>query len=548
MNKTWKNVLMIFLFSIFLSIVLFANPLYRGHDTTFHLANILAIEELLEEGNFFSLIIPKVASNLGYGTRIFYPPASHTITALISFLFSPEVSFKTVHFLTIFLSGISMHFLALKFSKSKYLALFSSLFYISMPYFLSDIYIRCALAESFLFIFLPLILLGLIYLLEGNIKKFYPLFTIGYIGGILSHLTLMVYMTFLFAIFLLIYSKQFFKKEKIIPFIISCIIILLCTSFFTVPLIVHKLLGDYAVFQNGYMARDISYYALSIFDFNPFRKVANSLVQHYFPVVVNILLIFTLLFRKKIEFPSYTKGLFILGLISFIMSSILFPWDYLPYSFQIIQFPWRMQTFVIIVVSLFAPFCLKLLKDKIIVNTLIIIGLMIGSSVAIHFSWDVLIDFDNISWVDGMGWGYEYLPSNTLSNLTYFENRDRCEIKVLEDSKTDILIIENKIEKIKFCVSNLDDEISVEIPRIFYFGYSLQNEDGETLDLYESENGFLETKIEENGTYQLNYVGFPISRMISFISIFLFYGIYYVTYLKKKNMLASFLTNSKQKL
>jgi len=537
MNKTWKSILLIFLFSCFLSTLLFANPLYRGHDTTFHVANILAIEELIEEGKAFSLVIPNVAYNLGYGTRIFYPPLAHTLTGVLSFLFSTTIAFKIVHFLTIFLSGVSMYFLAFKFSNSKYLALFSSLFYISMPYFLSDIYIRCALAESFLFIFIPLILLGLIYLLEGDIKRFYPFFVIGYVGGMLSHLTLMVYGTVLFGIFLLIYWKQFFTKERFIPFIKACFIILLCTLFFLVPLIVHKINGSYAVFQDGYMARDISYASLNIFDFNPFQKLENSVVEHYFPVVVTILLFFTYYFRNRIHFPKYTKGLLIFGLIAFIMSSVLFPWNHLPYSFQIIQFPWRMETFFVVIVSLFAPFCLSIIKKRKIVSTLIVIGLLVGSSLSIHFSWDVLIDFDNISWVDGMGWGYEYLPTSASYNLTYLENRSSDEIIPIEENNTFISILENDTPNLTFSVSSLEEEITVEIPRIFYFGYRLTHQDGTTFELYENENGFLETKIKEEGIYALTYVGFPISRVISFMSCVLFSFIYYFTYLKRKNKL-----------
>lgn len=548
MNKTWKNILLIFLFATFLSILLFISPLHRGHDTTFHVANILAIEELLEKGNIFSLIVPNVASNLGYGTRIFYPPLSHTLTAALGLFFSTTASFRLIHFLTIFLSGVSMFFLAQKFSSSKRLALFSSLFYMAMPYFLSDIYIRCALAESFLFIFIPLILLGIIYLLEGDAQKFYPLFVIGYVGGMLSHLTMMVYATFLFGIFLLIYSKEFFRKEKLIPFIKACFVVLLCTLFFLTPLIVHKIFGDYAVFQDGYMARDIYYAALKIFDFNPFRKLDNGTIEYYFPVVVNILLVFTYFFRKKITFPKYTKGLFIFGFISFIMSSVLFPWDYLPYSFQMIQFPWRMQTFLVVVVSLFAPLCLSVIKESRLVYTLIVISLLIGSSMSIHFAWDVLIDFDNISWVDGMGWGYEYLPSATIKNFTYFENRNSNEIILLEESEAEISILKNEVPNLTFSVSNLESEISIELPRIFYFGYQLTLDGIDTLDLYENENGFMETKITENGVYELTYIGYPISRLVSFASIFIFSGIYFYTYSKKKNKLGSCLTKRKQKL
>ena len=92
-----------------------------------------------------------------------------------------------------------------RFSKNKLLAFIASVIYLSSSYHLNEIYVRDAEAESILFIFLPLVILGVKELLEGNKKWFYPCFIIGYVGGILSHFTMMIYVTIFLAITLLFF-------------------------------------------------------------------------------------------------------------------------------------------------------------------------------------------------------------------------------------------------------------------------------------------------------------------------------------------------------
>ncbi len=532
-KKTWKNILLIFLFSLFLSLSLFQNPFHAGHDTKYHYANVLAIEELMEKGKADSLIVDHVANGLGYGTRIFYPPLSHATTVFVSQVVATlnldtRDAFKFVHLFTFFFSGVTMYFLALKFSGKKILALFSSLFYMAMPYFLSDIYIRCALAESFMFIFIPLILLSFIYLLEGDKKHFYPCFVIGYVGGILSHFTLMIYATFLFGIFLLIYRKRFFQKEIFLTFLKASGVVLCLCLFFFVPMLTHKILGNYAVFKEGYMAQGIWHSGLSLFDYlNPFDRTDPNDVDMYLPLIVSILLIFTIYFREKIAFPKYSKGLLIFGLLAFWMSTILFPWDFLPLTFRMIQFPWRMETFVVVIVSLFAPLCLTVIPKRLpLIYTLIVLGLLSGTYLTIHFPSDNLVESeDNVWWNGGMGWQREYLPVSALYNLNYYNNRTQ-EVIALDNTSVKIETIFNDMPDLSIQVVGVKEEAEIEFPRIFYYGYRLVDEEGNEIPLYENSKGFLTANIKKDGTYTLSYRGFPISRMISCGGLLLFSGIY----------------------
>ena len=72
-----------------------------------------------------------------------------------------------------------------------------------MPYLFTDIFIRGAFNESFLLFIVPLIFLGIHYLIDDNNKlMFYLLFVIGYVLAINTHLVLSIYLTVVILIYL----------------------------------------------------------------------------------------------------------------------------------------------------------------------------------------------------------------------------------------------------------------------------------------------------------------------------------------------------------
>ena len=70
-----------------------------------------------------------------------------------------------------------------------------------------------------------------------------------------------------------------------------------------------------------------------------------------------------------------------------------------------------------------------------------------------------------------------------------------------------------------FEVNNLENDVVIELPRLFYLGYNLEK-GNEIIDLYENSNGFLEAKIKENGRYILTHKLTIIQRIARVISLF----------------------------
>ena len=528
-QKSWKNnhfvwITLLFFVALLVLLPLFMNFYHAGHDTKYHIANILAIESQIEAGHIpTSPILDKIGYGLGYGTRLFYPPLSHTITAYL-FALCSEIHFtvtdalKFVHFLALFLSGCTMYFLSYHLSKNRKIAFISAVIYITFPYHISDIYVRDSLAECFLYSFLPMILLAVYELLEGNVKKFYPLFVIGYVGGILAHFTLMIYFTLLLAIFLLFSRKKVLGKKFLLPFLIASISVLGIVSFFLLPLFENRYLIDYVVFEPGEMTKRIVKTALYPFEYLNIFPFLQSNIKFYFPVILLLLILITFIKRKQISFPKYTKNFLVFGIVAFFLSTKLFPWKFVPDTFQMIQFPWRFEIFVGLIVSLFAPLCLKNKNSKSLFILLLLIFL-ISSYRAIASPSEEIMNLEDIWWNGGMGWQKEYLPIVAKQNKDYLKKKKQNITFLMGEGEYQIL--ENKVPNLAVQI-NVEDASIVEFPRIYYPGYQLTSNNGEKIPTEMSEYGLLQAEILNDGVYTLKYTGTFLNKVTKRLSVCVF--------------------------
>ena len=95
-----------------------------------------------------------------------------------------------------------------KLTNNKVTGILSSIFYVTMPYHLTDMYIRNAIGEFLSYIFIPLVFLGLYKLFQK--EKGDWLLSLGAVGLLLTHNL----MTFLTAIMAFIYLCTNLSKLK----------------------------------------------------------------------------------------------------------------------------------------------------------------------------------------------------------------------------------------------------------------------------------------------------------------------------------------------
>ena len=542
MNKNNQNIKYI-LILLLATLVLYSpmiNKFYIGHDTTFHLTNMNMFLDKLQTFTFFSYKIfgTGVAGNLGYGTFIFYPSFSYLLTAYIGnilyILKTPEEMSITLSLSIIaFLSSLSIFYSANKLYKDKMISTLGGITYISSIYFLCNTYVRGALAESLTFIFIPIVFSALYELFNGNTKKFYLLFVIGYTGMINSHLVISVYLTTLIIIIFIINYKKVFKLKYIKPLLISSLIVLLISSPYLVPLVEHKIKGNYVVFdkESMYSIYELKYHVSHLYDYLYMGNKTENGIRVYINYITLICLIIVIYNKKSIiktKEKEIYRNLLIFLLASIFLTSSLFPWEIIPKFFYNIQFPWRIFTFVSFAISLLSCLVIRIIPnkgEKIIVPIIIILTLLLSLNSLDNikdYSEEVPYYFNN-----DLGHQVEYLPVNTRDNYEYFESRSNT-IEIIEGNAK----IKEILNDTPYLEANIDlegEKVTLELPRLYYLGYRIKlidkNNNKINLNYYENEKGFMEVTIPKSGTMIVKYKGTKlgnISFIISIIVILLF--------------------------
>ncbi len=524
--------IIIFVFSLFMFIPFISNYIY-GDDTPFHVVNILARGEDLSY--LTSKIVPLIGNNLGYGIGLFYPILPHALGGLFLIIanifgFEAYAALKIVKFLIILASGLTMYMLATKLFKSQKHGLIASIIYLSSSYFFVDLFARDALNESCIFVFMPLVFLGLYYLFREDDKiKFYLCFILGYVGLMYSHLVLSVWFTLFLFVFLLLFIKEIFKKKNLIPLIISAIIILILTSTFTVPLIEHMILGEYVIFQGTYgsdiWTLDLKYFFVKIADLTG----SSNLLFVSLNIIVILLSIAALvkLLTKKVPTNrvKFIIGFLIFGIMGIFFTSNDFIWTIMPDFLKNIQFPWRTCTFATIGFCLLAVEGLNsfynLFKKKFIPVATALIIILLAFSFYDNLQGARLYKNIPIDMPAGMGWQKEYLPIETAENIEYFDERNDNKTEITQgDAK--IKVIENDVPNLIFEVKNIKNEVTLELPRLYYLGYQIIDENGHKIEYFKNKNGFIAIELEKNGKYYVSYPGtnnYVIAKIVTFITI-----------------------------
>ena len=531
--------IIIFIFSLFMTCI-FKLSYINGDDSLFHIANINVIKD-----NLFNLskIRPMIANNYGYGIGIFYPQLPHVVGGILSFITSfikdPYIGIKLTKFIILFVSGISMYSYINKLYKSKIKGLIGSITYITSSYFIVDIFYRDALNESFVFMFMPIIFLGLYYLLEEEkIYKFLIFFVLGYVGLMLSHLVLAVWFSIYVFIFLLFNIKKVLNKKIILSLLGSGIIILLLTSTFTIPMIEHMRLGEYYVFSRIYKATDIWRISCKDYLFIHFVKTSNSYLFVNIAIItlISCLLSFIKLLRGDTKVRRYLIIFLILSGFGVLCTFNFHTWKIIPSMLRNIQFAWRSATFVLFFITIFSldglDYIYKIYKNKFITTIILLILL----SIHLLISVDKIVLTKNIeenTSVYGMGWQREYLPLEAW-NSDYINTRSNGIIILNGDGN--IKINKNNVPDLTFTVSKIDKELEIELPRIYYLGYSIKDNKGNNVNYKKDKNGFIKIKINKNGKYIVKYTGTTLDSIFKYLSIITLIGyIFIIRLLKKKD-------------
>lgn len=532
-NKKILSYLIILFVSVFICVPLFSKYMDIARDDGIqHICRLIGNFTTIKEGHLFPTIMSDFCNGFGYSWNIFYSPLTAFLPLVFKIFSASFVTcLKLFMFFTMLLSGIFMYKLVYKISKSHKAGVISAILYMVCPYHLTDIYSRIAIAELASFVFLPIVFIGMYDLFNKNTKQTYFI-AIGAIGLILSHNVIAVYTAIFCFIYLVTNYKKLNNKNIIKSIVINIVIILLCTSFYWIPLLEHYFATSYEVFLPERMFKNNTLIGskLSLTDF--FITKPYDMNFHIgLPIVFGLIL--TFLYRKKIK-PRYKKTMFlflIFGLISVIMSSKLFPFEYLPSSLKMIQFAWRMMEFASFFLSIVCGITITMFingnnKKEATITILLIIYLSIAiitsmESVDIPFNEENYLNPQPVTGSTGRIHAgcasFEYLPQKALKNRAYIETRTNNVIVLEGNANIEEEYKENT--NLSFKIKQVEENTKLELPYIYYLGYSakLERQDGTTEDLKieESDNGFCMITVQNasEGKIYVSYIGTTLMKI-----------------------------------
>ena len=421
-----------------------------------HIARLMGTMQSIEEGQVIPVIMSNFCNGFGYSWNLFYSPITAYIPLIFSiFTNSFELMLKLFIVLVGFLSGIAMYEFVNKISQNRWAGLLSAIIYMCAPYRLTDMYMRVAVSELTSFMFLPIVFHGMYNLFNicsENKRKYLKnslLLTLGASGLILTHSVIGMYTGIICFIFLLVNIKKLKNIQVLKALAVNMLLILLITSFYTVPLLEHKLATDYEVFKPGRMERTdaLIYYKVDLLDL---IYTGNNTMSYEIGLISIIGLVLTILAHKKVDKSIRKLYWFSLsaGVICVIMSLRIFPFEKMPSILKMLQFTFRLLEFSSFFFAVISGINYSLvikdfkLRDVLvlgIISYLLIVPLFFKFNYDKQWTeeklWPAVGVNENTGRVHAGCATFEYLPSKAFEHLDYIKTR-KNRVYVLEEDGT----------------------------------------------------------------------------------------------------------------
>ena len=131
---------------------------HEGADTY---RRVHEYQQELRNGNWFPQVFPDAVRGAGSAFPSLYPPFAYIVAVALAFVFGNIVWGVNLAFLlAVIFSAWAMYWCVLVINADRRVALASALLYISFPYRFVDVFVRGALAESWSFVWMPLVVAG----------------------------------------------------------------------------------------------------------------------------------------------------------------------------------------------------------------------------------------------------------------------------------------------------------------------------------------------------------------------------------------------------
>lgn len=506
--KKNKYLILLILIDILLCIFIFRSGIAFGHDLDFHLSRIQGLADSMNSGSIMSYIHVGLkgygyANGLFYGNLFLYLPSLLVMIGL-----NVITSYKVLILILMISTSLIMYYTTNKIFKDEKLAFIASLLYTTCAYHMTDVVIRAALGEVIAYAIAPIILLGLYYIIFDDDKK-WPIFAIGFVLLVNCHLLTTILMIFACIIVIVLNIKKIIKEKRLKYFIYSFILGLLLGAFFILPFLEQYMSGQFVVSE---IKSHLELRAVPISKLFLGFRIGEIDDPLFVPAGIGLVFVITSILRFKIkEKNKFVDTCLIVGLISLVATTNIFPWRLFEGTLAFIQFPWRLYLLATLFLSISSAYILtKLIKNK---NVFILLSIyVVAIGFVISYQAYTGAGYYNLKTLDYYTvHGGEYLPLNTdLEKLdkSYYTNNEN-------------LIYQADKDNLKITIEYQNGKDSyLEVPILYYKGYVAESlNTKEQYKIEKGTNNVIRINLKDQDKIIVYYKGTKIQKISLFISI-----------------------------
>lgn len=338
--------------SFIISLPLLKSGFIPTHDGEYHLIRFWQFDKNIKKGIFFPRWAPDLDNGFGVPLfSFFYPFPNYSAEVFHLLGFSFVNSFKLSLAMALILSGIFFYLWMQKLFGSRP-ALVGSLFYLFAPYHFLDLFIRGSIGEIWALVWLPAIL----WCFQ---RKSFVLAGLFFALLILSHNILALIFTSFLVIYVVVNNRRDLFKALILGLGLS--------AYFWLPALAERKFVAGLELIN-FTDHFPTFFQLIFPSWGTGFSVAGVLDGMSFQIgLAHLLVVFLALFFSLKRYRFKNQITFFLGwffLLVFLSLEVSLPfWKLIPFM-KYIQYPWRLNSLIIVVTSFLAGWVAAKLKRK----------------------------------------------------------------------------------------------------------------------------------------------------------------------------------------
>lgn len=338
------------------------NIIYFGDDLPYHIMRIHEMAANLRSGHLFTWIYTNTQQfgRIGFPLNLFYPWITAFPFAVLFNIFHDPV--HAIYFgfaIYVFLTFLTMYLASYKFSRSRLVAYIASVLYVFSNYYAINAYTRFDIGEFVSMVFLPIAFYGFYAVVVGNYQDWKYL-SIGLSFIMLSHvLTTWICVNVFVLLTLVLWWFIDNKKERLLSIAKSIGLFILCTAVFVFPFLEQELYQTFGLPTQYNLGKTVG--SLS----DTFMQSLNNNMLNYvdknsYNIGLSMLVVFFVGIFMYRKLSIKAKGIFLVGAITFICSTSVFPWFLMNHSpLKPIQFPARFFTIATLCLALVGGYLFK---------------------------------------------------------------------------------------------------------------------------------------------------------------------------------------------